>query len=112
MSTSLSDAQIYDRLGITPADVEAFCQRWDIAELSLFGSVLRNDFRPDSDIDILISYFPEKTKGLLDRVRIKHELEVLFNRNVDVMTRKAIEHSRNKFRRQEILGSAEVIYVA
>lgn len=112
MSSSTSQSQIYDRLGITPTELEDFCQRWDIAELYLFGSVLRDDFSASSDIDILISYFPEKTKGLLDRVRIKHELEALCGREVDVITRKAIEQSRNGLRRQEILNSAQVIYVA
>ncbi|MEM9447295.1 MAG: nucleotidyltransferase domain-containing protein [Cyanobacteria bacterium P01_E01_bin.6] len=112
MNTSTSHAQIYDRLGITPADLEEFCQRWDIAELSLFGSVLRNDFRSDSDIDILISYFPGKGKGLLALVRIKNELETLSGREVDVMTKQSIEQSRNELRRREILGKAQVIYVA
>ncbi|MEM1292657.1 MAG: nucleotidyltransferase domain-containing protein [Cyanobacteria bacterium P01_H01_bin.162] len=112
MSTSTSRSQIYDRLGITPAELADFCQRWDIAELALFGSVLRNDFSTDSDIDILISYFPEKTKGLLEHVRIQNELEAICHREVDVMTKKSIEQSRNQLRRQEILGSAKVIYIA
>lgn len=112
MSTSTSHAQIYDRLGVVPTDLEAFCQQWDISELLLFGSVLREDFSASSDIDVLISYFPGKTKGLLDRVQIKHELEALCGREVDVMTKKAIEQSRNPLRRQEILGSAYVIYAA
>ncbi|MGD1927926.1 MAG: nucleotidyltransferase family protein [Leptolyngbyaceae cyanobacterium] len=112
MSTSTPRSQIYDRLGITSAELADFCQRWDIAELSLFGSVLRNDFSTGSDIDILVSYFPEKTKGLFEHVKIKNELEALCHREVDVMTKKSIEQSRNQLRRQEILGSAKVIYVA
>ena len=119
MNHSISQVNIYNRLGVTPADLEAFCRRWDIAELSIFGSVLRNDFRPDSDIDILISYAPGKSKGLLAQVRIKDELEKLAGREVDVITKKSdvitkksIEQSRNRLRRKEILGSAQVIYVA
>ncbi len=112
MNPATSQVNIYQRLGITPADLEEFCQRWDIAELLLFGSVLRDDFRPDSDIDMLISYFPGKTKSLLERVKIKHELETLCDREVDVITKKAIEQSWNPLRRQEILGSAQTIYVA
>jgi hypothetical protein len=112
MSTPTSHAQIFARLGITPADLAAFCQRWDIDEVSLFGSVLRNDFRPDSDIDVLISYAPGKCKGLLAQVRIKDELEKLARREVDVMTKQSIEQSRNELRRREILGTAQVIYVA
>lgn len=112
MNPSTDQVNIYQRLGITPADLAAFCQRWDIAEVWLFGSVLRDDFRPDSDIDILISYFPGKTKSLLERVQIKYELEALCGREVDVMTKKAIEQSRNPLRRREILGSARSVYVA
>ncbi len=112
MHPSTSPVNIYQRLSITPAELEAFCQRWDIAELLLFGSVLRDDFSASSDIDILISYFPGKTKSLLDRVQIKHELEALCGRDVDVITKKAIEQSHNRLRRQEILGSAKTIYVA
>lgn len=92
--------------------MEAFCQRWNIAELWLFGSVLRDDFSVNSDIDILITSFPCKTQGLLGHVQIKHELEALFAREVDVMTKKAIEQSWNSLRRQEILSTAQVVHVA
>lgn len=112
MSMSTSKSEIYDRLSIAPAQVAEFCQRWQIAELAIFGSVLRSDFRPDSDIDLLIAYAPGAGKGLLARARIKDELETLCGREVDVITRQSIEQSRNEMRRQEILGSAQVIYVA
>lgn len=112
MSTSTSRSKIYDRLGITPLQLTDFCQRWQVAELSLFGSVLREDFSPDSDIDMLISYTPGAGKGLLARVRIKDELQMLCGREIDVMTKQSIEQSRNEMRRQEILGSAQIIYVA
>jgi predicted nucleotidyltransferase len=112
MHSSTPQVNIYQRLGLTPAELESFCQRWDIAELLLFGSVLRDDFSASSDIDILISYLPGKTKSLLDRVQIKHQLETLCGRSVDVITKKGIEQSRNLSRRQEILGSAKTIYVA
>ncbi|NEQ48071.1 MAG: DNA polymerase subunit beta [Leptolyngbya sp. SIOISBB] len=113
MHSSASQVNIiYQRLGIMPADLAAFCQRWDIAELSLFGSILRNDFSASSDVDILISYFPQKTKGLLALVRIKDELETLIGREVDVMTKQSIDQSRNWLRRRHILDSAQVVYVA
>ena len=112
MHSSLSPDHLYERLGVTAADLEAFCQRWDIAELWLFGSVLRDDFSASSDIDVLISYFPNKTKGLLALVRIKDELGELFGRAVDVMTKQSIEQSHNELRRREILESARVIHVA
>jgi predicted nucleotidyltransferase len=112
MHSSTPQVNIYQRLGLTPAELKSFCQRWDIAELLLFGSVLRDDFSASSDIDILISYFPGKTKGLLALVRIKDELEKLIGREVDVMTKQSIEQSRNELRRREILGTAQVIHVA
>ena len=112
MSKILLKSNLWERLGLSPEQIVAFCQRWQIVELSLFGSVLGNDFRPDSDIDLLISYAPEARKGLLTKARMKHELEDLCGREVDLVTKKSIEESRNPMRRDEILGSAQVIYVA
>ncbi|RZM82162.1 nucleotidyltransferase family protein [Leptolyngbya iicbica] len=112
MPASTSQINLYQRLGITPAELAAFCQRWDIAELLLFGSVLRDAFSASSDIDILISYFPGKTKGLLALVRIKDELEKLIEREVDVTTKQSIKQSHNERRRREILGTAQVLHVA
>jgi predicted nucleotidyltransferase len=87
-----------------------FCKRWHIAELALFGSVLRDDFRPDSDIDMLISFASEATPGLLGLVQMKDELEELLGRNIDLVTKKAIENSENWIRRQNILQTAQVVY--
>ncbi|MFN0084442.1 MAG: nucleotidyltransferase family protein [Blastocatellia bacterium] len=92
--------------------LDSFCQRWQIVELSLFGSVLRDDFRPDSDIDILVSFHPESRHTLFDMVRMKDELTTLFGREVDLVSRRGIEGSRNYIRRNEILNTAEVLYAA
>ncbi|MGD1909072.1 MAG: nucleotidyltransferase family protein [Leptolyngbyaceae cyanobacterium] len=100
------------RLGLSPEQISNFCQRWQIVEVALFGSVLRSDFRSDSDIDLLISYAPEARKGLVTKAQIKHELEDLCGREVDVVVKKSIQASRNSMRRKEILCSAQVIYVA
>lgn len=89
-----------------------FCQRWKVSELALFGSVLRDDFRPDSDIDVLITFAPEAKRGLLTLAKMKHELEDLLGREVDLVSKPAIETSHNWIRRNEILGTAQVIYVA
>ena len=88
-----------------------FCQRWKITEFSLFGSVLRDDFRPDSDIDVLITFAPDAKRGLLTLAKMKYELEDLLGREVDLVSKHAIESSHNWIRRQEILGTAQVIYV-
>jgi uncharacterized protein len=91
-------------------EIAAFCDRWQIAELSLFGSALRDDFRPDSDIDLLVAFAPEADWSLLDRVRMQQELEQTLGREVDLVNRRAIEQSSNWICRQEILSSAQLIY--
>ncbi|HEY9621129.1 MAG TPA: nucleotidyltransferase family protein, partial [Crinalium sp.] len=67
-----------------------FCQTWKIKEMSFFGSVLREDFRPDSDIDIMVSFEDDATWGILELVRMKRELKTLLGREVDLLTRKSI----------------------
>ncbi|WP_204140277.1 nucleotidyltransferase family protein [Halomicronema sp. CCY15110] len=110
-STSQS-ASIYQRLGITPADLSAFCQRWQVAELSLFGSVLRDDFSENSDVDVLVTYLPTAQRGLFEKIQMKEELETLLHRQVDLVSKKAIAQSRNWLRRRHILDAAQVVYVA
>ncbi len=92
------------------AQIEAFCQRWQICELALFGSVLRDDFRPDSDIDVLVRFTAEAHHTLFDLVRMETELAEIFQRQVDLISRRGVEQSLNYLRRQEILSSAKVIY--
>ncbi|MBN2563300.1 MAG: nucleotidyltransferase family protein [Phycisphaerae bacterium] len=89
--------------------VAAFCRKWKILEFSLFGSVLRDGFRPDSDIDVLVSFESNAPWSLLDIVTMKEELEGMFGREVDLVEKKAL---RNPFRRRSILNSYEVIYAA
>jgi hypothetical protein len=89
-----------------------FCEKWLITELALFGSVLRDDFRPDSDIDVLVRFASQAEHTLFDLVHMQEELRDLFGREVDLVERTAIEKSRNWLRRQAILGSAEVLYAA
>ena len=89
-----------------------FCRRWKIREFALFGSVLRDDFRPESDIDVLVAFATDARWSLLDHVTMQEELKSIFGRNVDLVSKKGIERSRNPIRRKEILDSAEVIYAA
>ena len=99
-------------LSIPQDQITAFCQKWQINELALFGSVLRPDFHHDSDIDILVRFGPEAQTTLFDMVRMQHELESLLGHRVDLVSRRAIEASRNAPRRTAILESAEVVYAA
>jgi len=96
-----------DRTGIA-----AFCRKWRITELALFGSVLRDDFRPDSDVDVLVSFAPDARWGLFDLCRMEEELRALFARDVDLITRKSVEQSENYIRRRHILAHMEVIHAA
>ena len=92
--------------------IATFCQIWKVSELSVFGSVLREDFRPDSDIDVLIAFLPDAGWSLLDHVQMQQELETILGREVDLVSRCGVERSHNPIRRQAILDSAEPVYVA
>jgi uncharacterized protein len=92
--------------------IEEFCRRWKIRELSIFGSYIRDDFGPDSDIDFLYTFVENPGWSLFDLVRMDEELSSIAGRPVDLVDRETIEHSENWIRRREILGTAEVIYVA
>ncbi|MBC6480789.1 MAG: nucleotidyltransferase family protein [Hormoscilla sp. GM7CHS1pb] len=91
--------------------IEEFCRRWQITELAVFGSVLRDDFRPDSDIDFLVSFAPDENWSLFDLVDMERELAAIVGRKVDLIEKVAIERSHNKLRRKEILSTAQTFYV-
>ncbi|WP_271254465.1 nucleotidyltransferase family protein [Pseudanabaena sp. Chao 1811] len=112
MYSQISNPKIYNRLGISSQQLTQFCQKWKVAELALFGSILRDDFREDSDIDLLVSYQPNAKRGLFEKITMKEELEIMLNRKVDLVSKQAIIQSHNWLRRKNILESAEVIYVA
>ena len=95
---------------IPQAKVAAFCQRWQIVEFAFFGSVLRDDFRPDSDVDVLVRFHPEARHTLFDLVHMQDELSRILGREVDLVERADVEQSRNYIRRKAILDSAEAIY--
>lgn len=104
-----SEVQIQN-IKLPRQSIQAFCTKWKITELSLFGSVLRDDFRPDSDIDVMVVFHPEANPTLFDLVYMENELKEIFNRDIDLITRKGIASSRNHLRRDAILSSAQVIY--
>ncbi len=89
--------------------IASFCQRWGVTEFSLFGSVLRDDFRPDSDIDVLLVIKPDAPIGLFELAEMKIELQELFKRPVDLVEKEGL---RNPYRRREILRTAKVVYAA
>ncbi|HEV7473979.1 MAG TPA: nucleotidyltransferase family protein [Pyrinomonadaceae bacterium] len=97
------------RLGIAPEEIAAFCRRWMVAEMALFGSILRDDFRPNSDIDVLVDFAPEAAWSLFDISRMRLELSSLLGRETDLVQPGGL---RNPFRRRAILSNRQVIYAA
>ena len=92
--------------------MQAFCERWHITSFAFFGSVLREDFRPDSDIDVLVTFAPDAHITLFDLAKMSDELQQMFGREVDLLERNWIEASHNPIRRKEILTTAEEVYRA
>lgn len=92
--------------------LEAFCRKWKIVELALFGSVLRDDFDAESDVDVLVTFEDDAPWSLWDIVHMGDDLEQLLGRKVDIAERSAIEQSENYIRRRRILESARTIYAA
>jgi uncharacterized protein len=95
------------RLAIDAAEIAAFCQRHHIRKLALFGSVLRDDFRPDSDVDVLVEFAPEARITLFDMVDLEQELTAIIGRRVDLRT----PGDLSRYFRQRVLDTAEVLYV-
>ena len=87
--------------------IRAFCRKWKIRELAVFGSILRDDFRPDSDVDFLVTFEEGAKWDLFDRADMEEELAAIVGRPVDFVDRSTIESSRNRFRKREILSTAE-----
>ena len=89
-----------------------FCHRWKLTEFSLFGSVVRDNFGPESDVDVMVTFADGAPWSLSRWLQMQRELEALFQRHVDLVERDAIEKSDNRFRKREILSSAVVLDVA
>lgn len=89
--------------------IAAFCRKWKVRELSLFGSVLREDFGPRSDVDVLVSFQPDSPWDYWLWPEMLDELEAGFGREVDLTIEEGL---KNPFRRQEILSTREVIHAA
>jgi len=96
-------------LAIPKTKIAAFCHRWKVTEFALFGSILREDFRANSDVDVLVTFEPESQISLFDLAQMQIELQSLFGRPVDIIEKDAL---RNPYRKREILKTAEVVYAA
>jgi uncharacterized protein len=100
------------RISLKREEIAAFCQQWQTAELAFFGSVLQDDFRPDSDVDVLVTFAPRVEWSLFDHIAMEEELSAILGRKVDLVSRRAIERSSNWIRRKTILETAEPFYAA
>jgi uncharacterized protein len=109
LTIELSSA-LQTRLAIKLDQLSEYCQRRHIVEFALFGSILRDDFQPHSDIDILVTFQPNAKISLIDLVDMQYELENLLHRKIDLLTKKSVEDSPNWIRRKEILNTARVVY--
>ena len=106
----LNESMKFKHFILSKERLESFCHKWQIAEFALFGSVLRDDFRPDSDLDVLVTFAPKAPWTLLDLVTMEQELAILVGRTVDLIERRVIQNSDNPIRKAEILNSAQVVY--
>ena len=92
--------------------IAAFCERWRIAEFAVFGSVLREDFGPESDVDVLVRFAQEHGWSVLDHIAMERELSGLLGRRVEIVNAEALNEDRNPYRQAEILSSARSLYAA
>ncbi len=92
--------------------IHEFCRKWKIKELCIFGSILRDDYRPDSDIDLLADYEQDAEWDLFDHMEMEEDLGQIVGRSVDVLDRIGVETCRNRFLKSEILSSIEPIHAS
>lgn len=97
------------KISIPEERIADFCQRWKVKELALFGSALREDFRSDSDVDVLVDLENDANWSLFDHIEAEEELTKIFGRKVDLVRKNAV---RNPFRRHHILKHHEVVYAS
>ena len=95
------------RFAIPRKKIATFCKRWNVSEFAIFGSAIRKDFGPKSDVDVMVVFEPDAPIGLFEMAHMQVELEALFGRSVDLVEKGGL---RNPYRRQEILKTAKVVY--
>ena len=98
------------RVHLSNEEIAAFCERWNVVEIALFGSVLRDDFGPDSDVDVPVRFRPGQYPSLFGLSEMESDLAEMVGRRVDLVERRGVERSPNYIRRRAILNSARTIY--
>lgn len=107
-----SAALVLHGIDVNSDAIKDFCRRWRIRELCVFGSILREDFRSDSDVDFLADYEDSAEWDLFDSMRMQEELESIVGRSVDVVDRFAIENDGNRFIQKAVLSTAARVYAS
>ena len=97
------------RIEVPEERIAEFCRKWRVREFALFGSVLGDDFRADSDVDVLVSIEDDAPWSTFDLVDMIDELKAIFGREVDLLEKEAL---RNPYRRRHILANRQVLYAA
>ena len=100
------------RISVDQERLADYCRRWSVVDIAFFGSVLRDDFRPDSDVDVLVKFAPGARISLFDLTHMQDELAEILGREVDLVEREAVEQGENYIRRKHILSNMEPVYVA
>ena len=100
------------QIAMNREQIAHFCRKWHVSEFYVFGSVLRDDFGPESDIDVAVRFSPNAAYSLFDLADMEEELKSLLGREVDLLTLRAIEKMPNPFRRRAILSSLELVHAA
>jgi len=101
-----------ENYALDPEALKAFCAKWKITRLAVFGSMVRGEAKPGSDLDVLVDFAPDAPWTLFDHMDMEEELEVLAGRKVDLVSRKGLMRSQNWMRRESILAEQEPVYVA
>ena len=94
------------------SEVKEFCSKWKICELSVFGSILREDFRPDSEVDLLVQHEEDANWDLFDQIHMQDELTALIGRDLYILDQEGVESSNDHFLRTEIFTTLEQVYAA
>ncbi len=98
------------RVPVTKEALIALCQKWKVRSLAVFGSILTPEFSPSSDIDLLVLFEEGEAPSIFELVQMREDFKDLFRRPVDIVSRKAIERSSNPYRKEEIIGTSQMIY--
>ena len=111
---SPAEAEVSRKLGrpFPREALAAFCRRHRVTEFAFFGSILRDDFSPDSDVDVMVTFAPDARPALWDVMGMEDELKEIFGREVDLVTRRGVELSRDGHWKRSVLDVAEVVNVA